>query len=62
MRACNRNQLYTQFVPRDTLALQTSGFGVVLDQSAATPATISQETIIRYANTAADSLSTYVRK
>lgn len=62
MRACNRNQLFTQFIPRDTLALQTAGFGVVLDQSATTPATISQETIIRYAGQVADNLLSYVRK
>jgi hypothetical protein len=60
VRACNRNDLFTTVAPVATLQDQTAAFSIVLEKEARTPATISQSSIIAFANAASGRLSAYM--
>lgn len=62
VRACDRKSQFATVAPVENMIAQTSAFAQVLDREMQLRVTLHPEAITQFASTAANALSTYVRK
>lgn len=60
--SCNRGVWFTQVAPMETLRAQTEAFSAVLDREMQMRVTLPAVSIRQFAETSANTLSTYIRK